>query len=205
MHQAVAPEDQVRANFYALLSRLYADAPDAALLRAIAEAGEPPPGEGEAAGELASAWTMLCKASAAMDPEAAAEEYQELFIGVGKSEVSLYASAYLPSGGTSVLGEVRATLARLGLGRRPEVNVYEDHLAAICETMRALIVGTGGTDGAQARAVGEQREFFGMHVAPWVFACCSAICACAIANYYRRVAEFTQVFMAIERDSFAID
>ena len=27
----------------------------------------------------------------------------------------------------------------------------------------------------------------------------------ARANYYRRVAEFTQYFMAIERDSFAIE
>jgi len=204
MHQAVAPEDQVRANFYALLSRLYADAPDAALLRGIAGAGELP-GESEAARELASTWSTLGKASAAMDPEAAADEYQALFIGVGKSEVSLYASSYLPSGGTSVRGQVRATLGRLGLERKPEVNVYEDHLAAICETMRALIVGTGGTEGPEGHAVGEQREFFEMHVAPWVSACCSAICACPIANYYRPVAKFTQAFMAIERDSFAID
>ena len=34
----LAPEDQARADFYALLARLFADPPDAALLAAIADA-----------------------------------------------------------------------------------------------------------------------------------------------------------------------
>ena len=37
---AIDPEDQARADFYALLSRLYAAAPDAPLLAAIAAADE---------------------------------------------------------------------------------------------------------------------------------------------------------------------
>jgi TorA maturation chaperone TorD len=201
-----APEDQVRADFYALLSRLYAAAPDTALLRTIADAGELPAVDGQDAnGGLASAWRMLGRASQAMDPRAAAQEYQELFVGVGKSEVSLYASSYVPSVGTNALVEMRARLARLGLARKPGVSMYEDHLAAVCEIMRVLIVGVPGTEAAPPRPLVEQREFFGMHVAPWVFACCSAIRTCPIANYYRRVAEFTEFFMAIERDSFAIE
>ena len=206
MRRAVAPEEQVRADFYALLSRLYAAAPDAALLRTIADAGELPLADGQDPnGDFAVAWRMLGRASQAMDPRAATQEYQDLFIGVGKSEVSLHASAYLPSAGTNALVEVRARLARLGLARKPSVSMYEDHLAALCEIMRVLIVGGPGADAAPPRALAEQREFFGMHVAPWVFACCNAIRACPIANYYRRVAEFTDSFMAIERDSFAIE
>src|SRR5262249_51650972 len=101
MHQAVAPEDQVRADFYALVSRLYAAAPDAALLHTIEDAGELPAADGQdPTGDLASAWRMLVQASEAMDPGAAAQEYQELFVGVGRSEVSLYASSYVPSVGT---------------------------------------------------------------------------------------------------------
>jgi len=206
MRQAPAPEDQVRADFYALLSRLYAAAPDAALLRTIAEAGELPAADGQRPnGDLASAWRKLGQASEAMDPGAAAQEYQELFVGVGKSEVSLYASSYVPSVGTNALVEVRATLARLGLARKPGVGMYEDHLAAVCEIMRALIAGVPGAESAPPRPLVEQREFFGMHIAPWVFPCCSAIRACPIANYYLRVAEFTEFFMAIERDSLAIE
>ena len=62
-----------------------------------------------------------------------------------------------------------------------------------------------GPDAAPPHPLADQRDFFGMHVAPWVFACCNAIRSCPIANYYRRVAEFTEFFMAIERDSFAIE
>jgi TorA maturation chaperone TorD len=197
------PEDRTRADFYALLSRLYTAAPDAALLKAIADAGELPiaADDGPAA-DLAAAWRALRAASAATDPSAAVDEYQELFIGVGKSEVSLYASAYLASAGSSPLAEIRAALARLGLGRKTGVAIYEDHLAAVCEAMRALV---GGTEGSPAHALADQRAFFEAHLAPWVFACCNAIRTCPLANYYRRVAEFTQSFMAIERDAFAIE
>jgi TorA maturation chaperone TorD len=197
----LAPEDQARADYYALLSRLYADAPDAPLMRAIAQSAEI--STAERVGEpLARAWSTLGAASAGMEPAAAAEEYQELFVGVGQSAVSLHASAYLPATGTSPLAEIRGALARLGLGRQAGVNVYEDHLAAICETMRVLIVGAPGVEPFD---LARQREFFGMHVGSWVFACCAAINTCPIANYYRRVAEFTDSFMAIERDSFAIE
>ncbi len=81
----VAPEDQARADFYALLSRLYASAPDAPLLAAIAAADEleVPAGDGPAA-HLADAWHALIAASAVVDPAAAAVEYQELFVGVGR-------------------------------------------------------------------------------------------------------------------------
>jgi TorA maturation chaperone TorD len=200
---AVATEDQARADFYALLARLYAAAPDAALLSSIAACDElsvDPASEGGRA--LADAWRKLIAASTAMDPAAAADEYQTLFVGVGKSEVSMHGSAYVKSPGTSLLIEVRASLAKLGLARQTGVNVYEDHLATVCETMRALITGAGQ---GEPFAFAEQRQFFESHVQPWVFNCCSAIENSPVANYYRRVAEFTQVFMAIERDSFAIE
>ena len=200
---AVASEDQARADFYALLARLYAAAPDDALLSSIAACDElSADATSEGGRALADAWRKLIAASTAMDPAAAADEYQNLFIGVGKSEVSVHGSAYVKSPGTSPLIEVRASLAKLGLARQSGVNVYEDHLATVCETMRTLITGAGL---GEPFAFAEQREFFESHVRPWVFNCCTAIQKSPVANYYRRVAEFTQVFMAIERDSFAIE
>jgi TorA maturation chaperone TorD len=67
--------------------------------------------------------------------------------------------------------------------------------------MRLLI--TGGENG-EPFAFAQQHEFFESHVDPWVLDCCTAIQNSPVANSYRRVAEFTQSFMAIERDSFAI-
>ena len=203
LNRQVAPEDEARANFYGLLARLYTDAPDPALLRAIAEADELSvvPADGTAQ-NLAQSWRMLIAASAAMDAEAAAAEYQDLFIGVGKSEVSLHASGYVSRAGGSALADLRAVLAQLGLSKQESSSLYEDHLAAVCETMRVLI---GGAPGVEPRPFAQQREFFVGYVSPWVSTCCDAIKVSPIANYYRRVAEFTQYFMAIERDSFAIE
>jgi TorA maturation chaperone TorD len=199
----VAAEDEARANFYALLARLYADAPDAALLRAIAAADELPViASDDAAKDLATSWRTLIAASAAMDAEAAAAEYQDLFIGVGKSEVSLHASGYVSRAGGSALADVRTALAQLGLSKQEGSSLYEDHLASVCETMRILI---GGAPGVEPYPFEQQREFFVGFVSPWAPACCNAIKISPIANYYRRVAEFTQYFMAIERDSFAIE
>ena len=101
-----------------------------------------------------------------------------------------------------LLAELRSELSGLGLGRREEVSLYEDHLAAVLETMRVLITGVPGRD---PRGITEQRKLFAAYVASWVPACCTAIRAKTIANYYRQVAEFTDSFVAIERDSFAIE
>jgi TorA maturation chaperone TorD len=201
--RAATPEEEARGNFYALLARLDAEAPDVAFLGAIA-AAEPLAiaTEQAAARDLAHAWDVLRTASAGTDPDAVAAEYQELFVGVGKSEVSLHASAYVSGSGGSALASIRGALAALGLGRQPEVNVFEDHLSSVLEVMRVLIV---GGPGVEPMSVLRQREFFLAYVSPWVLECCNAIQTSAIANYYRRVAEFTAFFVAIERDSFAIE
>lgn len=197
----IEPEDQARADFYALLSRLYAAEPDAALLKSIASADELQVDEGNAEGEnLAQAWRMLITASAVMDPEAAATEFVDLFVGVGASQVSPHASAYEKVPGRQPLVEVRAALVRLGLSRQPGNALYEDHLAAVLATMRVLIAGAG----AVSFTFDDQRDFFAAHVDSWTDSCCDAIKACGIANYYKRVAQLTKAFMAIERDSFAI-
>ena len=195
---ALAPEDRGRCEFYAVLARLYADVPGRALLQSIGgadtiEGGTP----------FAKAWNRLVAASGAVDAEAAAQEYTDLFIGVGKSEVNLHASHWL-SGFMleKPLADLRADLATLGLGRRGDAVMLEDHLSALCETMRLLIA---GHDERKPAPIAAQRAFFERHIAPWVFACCTAIRESAIANYYARVAEFTEQCMALDRVALAMD
>lgn len=194
----LSPEDRSRSGYYALLARLYADAPDATLLRAIVGAK---PIEG--ATPFAAAWNRLVAASGAMDADAAAQEYTDLFVGVGKCEVNLHASHWL-SGFMleKPLADLRADLAALGIARRSDVVMLEDHLSALCETMRLLI---SGLDEREPAPIATQHAFFERHLAPWVFACCTAIRVSAIANYYARVAEFTEQYMALDRDALAMD
>jgi TorA maturation chaperone TorD len=199
LHPLVAEEDRARAEFYALLGRLYSAAPDAALLAAI---GASDPWPDEDASPLAVAWNRLVRASRAMDAEAAEQEYTDLFVGVGKAECNLHASHWTPDSGQRPLVAIRSELAALGLARVHASAVYEDHLGALCEAMRLLIAGAPGR-GAEPLSV--QRQFFDRFLGVWVDECCGAITRCTIANYYRRVAEFTLLFMAVERDSFAID
>ena len=199
----IEPEDQARADFYALLARLFGAAPDAPLLAAIAAARplEPPADAGEASA-VAKAWDALCAASAAADATAAGEEFQALFVGVGRSEVSPYASHYLGPQSGRPLAEIRGVLDKLGLARKAESSEFEDHLSVMLETMRLLVSGDGERPPAD---IAMQRDFCERHLTPWIFDCCTAILVCPIANYYRHVASFTSCFLALERDSFAME
>ena len=200
LQHPVAPEDLARAEFYALLARLLAAPPDAPLLALIGASDLWPDADTQ---PLAAAWNNLVLASRAMDAEAAEQEYTELFIGVGKSEVNLHASHWL-SGFMmeKPLAELRTQLAELGLARRPGVTTLEDNLGALCETMRMLVA---GSPGRRPAPIAVQRAFFERHIAPWAQDCCSAIRNCPVANYYVRVAEFGSLFLAVERDSLAIE
>ncbi|MEP7206829.1 MAG: molecular chaperone TorD family protein [Casimicrobiaceae bacterium] len=203
----VAAEDQARADLYALLARLYAAPPNDAFLRAIAES--PPMGMStltepaeSAAAEFGARWDRLRAACGVMDPEAAEQEYQDLFVGVGRSEVNLHASHWLTGFMMEKpLVEVRATLATLGLGRKPDAIMVEDHIAALFETMRLLVAGHGERPPAP---IAVQQMFFERHVQPWIGRCCDAIRDATLANFYRHVAEFTESYVALERDSFAM-
>lgn len=196
----IEPEDRARADFYAVLAALYRDAPDAALLRAIGEAGELPPAESGSG--FPHAWNRLVAACRAMDADAARQEYWDLFVGTGKSEVNLHASHWLAGFMMEKpLVKLRDELARLGLSRRSETALVEDHVAVLCETMRLLIEGENERGPASLH---EQKGFFERHLDPWIGDLCTALRQNELANFYRPVGEFTEAFVAIERDSLAI-
>ena len=175
----VAPEDAARADFYALLAALFHHAPDAKLLQTLAIA---PPIDGGSEG-LARAWSELVAASAAMDPEAAAEEYESLFVGVGKARVSVYSGWYT---GALWLEPARVriieALAALGLARPAGVAEPEDHFAALFDTMRILVAGGAGRGPA---SLAEQKRFYEGHVKPGVGPFLAAVREAPESNYYR--------------------
>ena len=189
-----APEDRARADLYALIARFFYAPPDTHLLEALAEADEIV-GEGDSV-PLAEAWRHLQAACAAIDEEAAQEEYDALLIGVGKAVVPPYVGAHVEAASAeSLLVGLRAFLAGRGLGRQASVSEPEDHIAALCEVMRHLI-------SVEQATIEDQREFFERYLQPGAGALCAAIEAATEANFYRALARFAATFFALERTAF---
>jgi TorA maturation chaperone TorD len=194
---AVSQEDRARADFYALIGRLFYAGPDATLLAAIAGADEI---AGEAENDsLARAWKSLTSAAAAMDAEAAQEEYDSVFVGTGKAEITLYAAQYLSeSMKENVLARLRAELAEIGLERKSGAAEYEDHFAGLCEVMRHLIFFDSDV------AVQKQKSFFLRYLVACYAIVCDAVVASPNTNFYKQVARFTKAFLEVEAESFEI-
>lgn len=194
-------EDQARADLYALVARLLFAAPDAALLAALAAADPICAGGGER--PLEDAWEKLVLAAGVVDAGAAADEFDELFISTGTPQVNPYGSLYLCGYmNDKPLAALRTDLARLRLARLPGTGELEDHLGALCESMRVLV---SGGPGAPRRTVGEQKRFFESHIAPWYAACLADVASARGANFYRLVAAFAAAFLAIEAEAFAVE
>lgn len=195
----LAAEDQARADFYALLARLLLAPPDAALLDALAVA-EPVQAQGEFA--LEDAWLKLTQASSVIDAAMATDEFAALFEGIGNPLLNPNASFYLTGHlNDAPLAALRQHLARLGLGRGRDVGHFEDHLGALCETMRVLVAGAPGFG---RRALLEQKQFFEAQVKPWYARCLADIAAAGPANFYRVVAGVADAFLSIEAQAFAV-
>jgi TorA maturation chaperone TorD len=194
-----APEDRARADLYALIARLFYAPPDTDLLQALAEADEIV-GEDDSVA-LAEAWAGLQRACAAIDEDAAQEEYDSLLIGVGKAVVPPYVGAYVEgnSGNAdspeALLVGLRAYLAERGLGRQASVSEPEDHVAALAELMRHLI-------SVQQADIDEQRECFHRFLYPGAVRLCDALEAAESANFYKPVARFARAFFELERSAF---
>ncbi len=191
----LAPEDAARADFYALLARLWHSGPDAGLLAAIA-AADPIVAEGGQVA-LAEAWHRLQAAAAAVGPEAAGLEHEALFVGAGKAAVTPYASHYLvETGSERVLVALRDELAELGLERNGAVHEPEDHFAALCEVMRHLVA-AGSADAALQR----QKNFFTLYIHRAYNPLTDKVMASTKTSFYGYVACFTKAFCDTEAAS----
>lgn len=191
----VPEEDIARANHYALIGRLFYEAPDSILLAQICRADEDSAGEDT---PLGRAWRALRQACNTAFPVVIRQEHEKLFLGVGKAEVTPYTSHYLR--GISPdhhLVQLRERLQQLGLGRRSAAFEVEDHVSGICDIMRVLV--------ENGHPPAEQRLFFNEFVYSGVDPLCAAVTAAASAVFYQHVAEFTRAFLEVEREAFDMD
>ena len=189
----IEPEEAARALWYAIVSRLFYAPPDQALLDGLATVGE----QGVAAegNPFLETWQTLRLSCREVDPEAVREEFETLFVGVGRAPVTPYTAAYAASHAPDRhLLELRTRLGEWQLGRRERVFETEDHVSAVCDSMRWLI--------EQGRPIEEQRAFFEDFVDRGIPAFCAAINRSPLADFYRQVGSFTQAFLSVERAAF---
>jgi TorA maturation chaperone TorD len=200
VHLPLSAEDQARADLYALLARLLLAPPDAALLAGLA-AADPILGTRDER-PLEDAWEKLVLAAGVVDADAVSDEFAELFISTGTPRLNPYGSLYLAGYmNDKPLADLRFDLARLRLARVQGVGEFEDHLGALCETMRVLVA---GAPGVPCQPLSRQKDFFETHIHPWYGACLADIASAEGANFYRLVAGFAAAFLAIEAEAFAV-
>lgn len=186
-------EELARAFGYALIGRLFYGPPDALLRRNVAEAGT-----AAADGALAETWEALRAALESSDDASLRQEYDDLFVSVGKAPVTLYTSSYAsPAAPDRHLVQLRDQLAAFGLARRVAVGETEDHIAGICDVMRWLIQSRQG--------LAAERRFFTTNIAPVVAPLTQAILAQPAAQFYSIVARFAAAFFHVESEAFELD
>lgn len=195
VHQLL-DEERARAEIYGLLATLYYAPPDVSLLAALRLAQTQAPTAGA---YLEEPWRLVVGQARALSADEIRQEYDSLFVGVGRPDVHLYGSHYI-SGflNDKPLIALREDLATLGLARREGLAETEDHIAYLCEVMRYLITG----DEVAVCNLAQQQAFFARHLQPWVASLCDAIEAQPQARFYAALAAFTRAFMQVEAQAF---
>lgn len=184
--------DQSRVHVYRLLARLLREPPDTALLAILTQmTGDD--------SELGRAITDLANAAAASSLAASRDEYNVLFIGLGRGILTPFGSYYLTGFmHEKPLARLRDDMRPLGIARSDDVKDPEDHVAALMEMMAGLIDGSFGA----AQPLSAQRAFFDRHVASWTSHFFKDLEGCASANFYKPVGRIGRLFMAIEQGAF---
>ena len=203
----LAQEEQARADMYGLVARLLLAPPDDALMADLASLGGADAGDNtlrSAAADqpLERAWLALSLAARQIDGAAARDEFAELFVSTSIPTINPYGSLYLAGFlHEKPLAALRTDLAGLGLTRRSGVLETEDHLGALCETMRRMIL---GGDGASRQPLARQQAFFEVHIATWSGACLDHLRQADGARFYASVADFIAAYFEIERAAFDV-
>jgi TorA maturation chaperone TorD len=191
-NQSIEDEQRYRASAYALLAGLLRAAPDQALLDYVS--GLSPEGNDpgdDQADELGLAMSSLAAAACGRDPALLEEEYNSLFIGVGKGEVVPYGSWYMTGFlMEQPLSDLRDDLRTLGFERSENTHEPEDHAAALFEVFSVII--------SEASGLPQQQVFFKTHMQPWLERFFADLGEARSADFYRNVAQFGAAFLKLE-------
>jgi TorA maturation chaperone TorD len=192
---AVAEEDQLRADLYALLGVLLARPPSPEVLNMCAGLSGDDSAMGKAIGSLA-------RIAGNITPETVNREFHDLFIGLGRGELLPYASFYLTGFlHEKPLAKLRSDMNALGIARVEDVREPEDNIASLMDMMSGMITGRYGV----VRSLGEQRAFFDAHIARWAGHFFADLEGAQTSVFYAPVGTIGGLFMGIEETAFRMD
>jgi TorA maturation chaperone TorD len=187
--ETIEQEQRYRASAYALLAALLRAAPDQSLLDHVATLSPESDSESD---ELSEAMAALSTAAQQQRPANLEDEYNSLFIGMGKGEVVPYGSWYLTGFlMEQPLSDLRDDLRALGFERNSEIHEPEDHIGAIFEVFSVMI--------SDAAGLAEQQRFFEKHMKPWLTRFFADLGHARSADFYRHVAQFGAAFLELEQ------
>lgn len=190
-----ADEDGARGHVYALLGNLLAAPPDDELLGNLSSISLDPSDRRL----LAASWKILSEAASRATLPDLRDEYQSLFIGLGRGEVVPYASWYLTGFlMEQPLARLRGDLADLGIERNPGVFEPEDHAGALCDAM-AIMIG-----GEEPVPLERQARFFAQHLEPWLDRFFRDLQQANSARFYRAVGLLGEQFVEVERQAYGM-
>ncbi len=191
---ALSVENRLRADVYNFLARYLTSVPGAdALAAASALTGDDT--------EFGQNFSTLAKVAAKTDVHQVTDEYNGLFVGLGRGELLPYASYYLTGFlNEKPLAKLRNDMSARGIEKREEVSEPEDHIGSLMEMMGGLI---GGRYGAPA-SIEDQREFFMTHIEPWAGHFFKDLEGAELSRFYQPIGRIGRLFIDIEVDAFGM-
>lgn len=191
---AMSEEDRLRADVYQFLAAYLLSRPSTEAL-SLANALT---GDDTAFGE---AFKLLAETASQTNETQAADEYDRLFIGLGRGELLPYGSYYLTGFlNEKPLAKLRSEMQRLGIARKDSVSEPEDHIGSLMEMMAGLITGRYG----DPASIETQRAFFMTHIDPWAEHFFKDLEAATSSRFYQPLGRIGQLFIEIERGAFAM-
>lgn len=183
-------EQTLRTEIYLVLSALFRSAPSEEMIEFLTSL-EVEPSESA----MQKAWIALQQAAKDSNREALEDEYQDLFIGIGRGEVMPFGSWHMTGAMMEKpLAEIRHDLELLGFERDENVKEPEDHIAALCEVMSML---TGEEDLQQA--------VFNKHISPWFNSFTQQLENAESASFYKPAAQLCEAFLTLEQVRFSVN
>lgn len=192
---ALSEEDRLRADVYHFLAAYLVTKPGpTALTAAKTLSGDD--------SDFGKAFSTLAHLAGKMNHSEVAEEFDALFIGLGRGELLPYGSYYLTGFlNEKPLAKLRNAMRELGIARREDVSEPEDHIGSLMEMMAGLILGGYG----QPASIVVQRTFFMTHIEPWAGHFFADLEAAKGSRFYQPVGTIGRHFMEIEKSAFAMD